>query len=221
MNLLSIPFPFLVIIIVALFFVLSVIFVAEKIRKNLGLGRVNSSMIRMPYSKSVEEALKQVIAETNFPVALDIVVEHIGKIPDVYITTEKKYFSRLIKLAERHISGKYELREEDYLIFHHGGETQALTCELERDDALKTDLSAIDMSEVNEIGEGAVVRMVFVPHRKTNIYMFFSAPSQFQLREIVEKAAATFKGKGCRVPKNREVTMAEFNSPDFLYKAAK
>jgi hypothetical protein len=72
----------------------------------------------------------------GFPAALDLAVEHLGKNPDIYITTEKRYFPKLKRLAEKSAPGKYEVREDDYLVFHHGGYYEVLTGELTKDDAL-------------------------------------------------------------------------------------
>ncbi|MFA4999379.1 MAG: hypothetical protein WC519_01485 [Parcubacteria group bacterium] len=218
MNNLFVPF---ILSIVALLFVVTLIFAVKGIKKRISLSYVKSGMIKMPYSEEAEKGVKAIVNTANFPIAIDLVIEHIGKTSDIYVTTEKRYFSRFQKLAEKNISQKYEIREEDYLVFHHGGFTEALACEMNKEEALQTSFRGIDMSKVNEIGEGAAVRMIFIPGREATIQMFFSAPSQFQLREIVEGAAAAFKGKGCHVPKNKELAIAEFNSPDFLYKAAK
>lgn len=218
MNQLSVP---LIFTITALALILTIFFAAKNIKRRYGLSRVNSSMIKMRYSEQTEREAKAIVAAAGFPVALDLAVEHLGKVPDIYITTEKKYFSRLIKLAGKNALSGYEIREEDYLVFHPGGFYEVLTGETSKEDALQTDFKAIDLSKVNEIGEGAAIRMVFTPKKKANIAMFFSAPSQFQLREIVESAVSPFKGKGCRIPKNRESVIADFNSPDFLYRAAR
>ncbi len=218
MNQLSVP---LISVTAALVLVLGLLFAVRSIRRKQGLRTVSSSMIRMPYSEQAEGAAKEIISASGFPAALDLAVEHLGKNPDIYITTEKRYFPKLKRLAEKSAPGKYEVREDDYLVFHHGGYYEVLTGELTKDDALGISFRDIDLSKVNEIGEGAAIRMVFIPKKKAKISMFFSAPSQFQLREIVEGAVQPFKGKGCRIPKDREAEIAEFNSPDFLYKAAK
>jgi hypothetical protein len=218
MNQLFVP---LVLAMTALAFVLTFLFTVKNIKRKYGLSRVNSSMIKMRYSEQAEKEAKDIIAAAGFPVALDLAVEHLGKVPDIYITTEKKFFSRLKKLAGKNALSGYEIKEEDYLVFHPGGFYEVLTGEMDKEDALQTEFKAIDLSKVNEIGEGAAIRMVFAPKKKANIVMFFSAPSQFQLREIVESAVSPFKGRGCRIPKDKEAVIAEFNSPDFIYRAAR
>jgi len=218
MNQLSVP---LILIITAAGLVLAIAFAVKAVKKKYGLRQANSSMVRVPYSEQSEAKAKKIISAANFPIALDLAVEHLGKKPDIYITTEKKHFPKLLKLAGQCASGECEIKEEDYLVFHHGGFYEVLVGEMERDDALNLNFKAVDLSKVNEIGEGAAIRMIFIPKKKVRISMFFSAPSQFQLREIVEGAITPFKGKGCRVPKNRESAIAEFNSPDFLYRAAR
>lgn len=217
MNQLFVPLIWAIPIVI----VLAVLVLAIRtIKRKAVLSRANSSMMKIPFSPQTEAKAKAIIRGADFPVALDFVLEHIGNMPDIYLSTERRYFDRLIKLVKREAFQEYEI-EEDYLVFHHGGFYEILTGEMEKDEALMINLQAIDLSEVNEIGEGIAIRMIFIPKRKVRMSMLFSAPSQFQLREIVETAITPFKGRGFRIPQSREAAIAEFNSPDFLYEAAK
>jgi hypothetical protein len=217
MDQLSLPFFGIVIAISVVF----LFYATRKIRRMLGLARTNSNMIKIAFSSDAEGKIKSIIGAAKFPLIFDMVIEHIGGKPDIYLSSMKKDFSKLIKSAESVISGDYKIREDDYLIFHHGGESEVIGCELERDEALSMDFGSIDLSKVNEIGEGAAIRMVFISGKKVPVHMFFSAPSQFQLREIIEGATAPFKGKGCKVLKNKEAVLRDFNSPDFINRTSR
>jgi len=217
MNQFSLPFLIIVIVLFAVF----VFYAGKKIKRSLGLSRTNFSMVKLPCLSEMQEGIKNVINSADFPLALDVVVEHIGRTPDIFISSLNKNFSKLVKELNKNVFGRYEIRKEDYLIFHHGGEYEVLACDMAKEDALSIDFSSIDMSKVNEIGEGAAVRMVFVPGRDVSVQMFFSAPSQFQLREIISGVTESFKGNNCKVPKNKDFVIKDFNSPDFLYRVAK
>jgi uncharacterized protein (UPF0333 family) len=200
---------------------LAIIFLAiRKIKRKVGLSHTNSSMVKLPYSEKAEEAIKIVINRAKFPIALDLAVEQIGKATDIYISTEKKYLKRLTKTLLKNGLGELDL-QEDYLVFHHDGVYEILTGDMSKDQALNIKFGAIDFSKVNEIGEGSTIRMLFLPKKGVRASLLFSAPSQFQLREIVSTVVSSLQGVNLYVPKSREEAIAEFNSPDFLFKATK
>jgi hypothetical protein len=212
---------FLIIFITTFVIIAVVVFLAiRRMKRKIGLSHANSNMIKLPYSPQAETAVKNILDNVGFPIAIDLVVEHIGKTPDIYISTEKKYLRSLIKLADKNTLNGYEL-QEDYLVFHQSGVYEILIGEITKDEARNIDLGAIDFSEVNEIGEGASARMLFVPGKNVKMFLLCSAPSQFQLREIVSAVTSSFGGISFHVPKSRDEAVAEFNSPDFLSKAAK
>jgi hypothetical protein len=213
---------YLLFLIITIVLFMSFIFYAgKKIKRRLGLARTNFSMLRLSCSEKSQEEIKSVIDSIKFPVALDLVVEHIGRKADIFISSLNKDFPKLRKKVRENVSEHYEVREDDYLVFHHGGEYEVLACDMPREEAFDIDLVSVDMSKVNEIGEGAVVRMVFVLGCDVSVQMFFSAPSQFQLREIIKGVTNSFKGNNCKVPKNKDLVIKDFNSPDFLYRVGK
>lgn len=211
--------PFLIIPAVLLFAALMFLF--RSVKRKATLSKLNSDMIIIPFSRENISGVKKIISSVNFPVVADIAMAHIGKAPNIYLSSMKKDFPKIKKVADNLFPGGYGIEEEDYSVFHHGGFHEALSCEMERSEAAEFDFSSMDFSKVNEIGEGAAIKMAIIPGKKVNIRMIFSAPSQFQLREIVNSVAAPFKGRGCRAPKNKDIAVKDFNSPDFIRRAVK
>ncbi len=214
MNYILIFFAF-VIVLIGILFLIKVALSTKKINK---VNNTNQTVIKVSYSPSTEKEVKKIIHMADFPIAIDLAVEHIGKEINMYITAKQKNAIYLKRLVKNHITCEYELKEEDYLVFHHGGETQLLICEMDKSDALQLNFGKIDFSKINTIGESAVLRMIFIPNKKVNIQMIFSAPSKSQLKEIAESMSSVLKNYDCRVSPNKALAIEEFNSPDFLYK---
>ena len=163
--------------------------------------------------------VKEFILTAEFPFALDVAVEHLGNEPAAFLTVN----DRNINQARRKLYdlfGEENVRESDgYMVLYHAGVYDALHAEMARDEFESFDLQRLNFSEVNEIGEGLAFRFHNGASKDTiGIDAIFSAPSQFQLREIRDSAGEALRGYGYGRPKDVPNFVSDFNYHSFLRK---
>lgn len=172
--------------------------------------------VTIPFHE-ITHKIKEFILTAEFPFAFDVAVEHLGTDPDVYVTVNDKNI-RIARKRLHSLFGENNIVESDgYMVIYHAGEYDAFHAEVPKDEFKTVDLSRLNFSEVNEIGEGLVFRF----HNGKDagvigIDSVFSAPSQFQLREIRDSAGEMFRGYGYGRPKDVPKFVSDFNYHDLL-----
>lgn len=167
----------------------------------------------------IASGLKEFILTADFPFALDVAVEHLGNEPIIYVTVNDRHMNK----ARHRLSdlfGEKNIRESDgHVILYHAGEYDALHAEIARDEFESFDFLNLNFSEVNEIGEGLAFRFHNgISGEIIGIDAIFSAPSQFQLREIRSSAGEALRGWGWGRPKDVPKFVSDFNYHSFLRK---
>jgi len=174
--------------------------------------------IENPFCEITSE-LKEFILTADFPFALDVAVEHLGSEPIIYVTVNDRHMDK-VRRRLNDLFGKKNIRESDgHVILYHAGEYDALHAEIARDEFESFEFSNLNFSEVNEIGEGLAFRFHNgISGEIIGIDTIFSAPSQFQLREIRNSAGEALRGWGWGRPKDVPKFVSDFNYHSFLRK---
>jgi len=146
--------------------------------------------------------LNKVLASITPPFTLEVVVSQLGKTKSFYLTLPSGRSKKAVDaLGARQI--------DDYDLYYPGG---AVVGGYASGESSLKDFSAdsIDFSEVNEIGEGAVVQ--FVIKKKSNdrlvanIRTLVSAPSSYQAKEIFTQIKNSFA----------DMNLTEIKSAEFI-----
>lgn len=148
------------------------------------------------------DSVDKVLEIVHLPFVLEVAVDQLGHGPICYIAVAAKHSKRVLnELSAEEIS--------DYELYYPGGVHMGAYLKGERALA-DMDISKIDFSEVNEIGEGAVVQFVF--HKKVgekfevNIRILVSAPSSYQAKEILSRIKSSMPS----------VKLVEVSNTEFL-----
>jgi hypothetical protein len=164
-----------------------------------------------------EAAAADFLKKADFPVAFDIVIQHLGTERENFFVVAREDAEKAELMIKDFWPQAVVSRSGDYLIFHHGGFYDAFRTSIPEHEFGGHDISAVDLSRVNELGEGAVVRFFRDPSDKDTdikILGLFSAPSQYQLREMEDIATMSFKGRKIYSPKNKEEVFRAFGSAE-------
>lgn len=166
--------------------------------------------IRFPDLKII----KSILSEINFPYALDFVVENLGSDVSIYISVRDSNIQRLKQFfANKNIS--YQ-EFDDYLVMNSSGVWDALTARINKDDLLDFDFRSVNFSDINAVGEGAVLRIINSENNLFTIEIIASASADFPMREIRDTLASPFRNYGLEHPKNMSAFFKKFNSPNYL-----
>jgi hypothetical protein len=133
----------------------------------LGEGKLNSNLF----------------SQLKLPFAIEVAVKQFGKSSALYLIVPR---AKALKISEE--LGVKEV--PDYDLYSPGG--VHIGAYLKGSGSVSDiNTEKIDFSEVNEIGEGAVVQLIFNSKRKgkfdTNVRALISAPSQYQAKEIFSR----------------------------------
>lgn len=167
--------------------------------------------------ENVINDLLKILRTTRFPFILEIAVHHLGKEKNYYLAAAERYEKQLLKVLKKRLP-QADLREaEDYYVFHHDGEVVAAYAELNGEEKLVGfDWSRIDFSKVNEVGEGAVVQVLFNASPKkagkgAELRLMASAPSLYQAKEILDAMTVAFAGLKLKTPQNINLFIHKLN----------
>jgi len=162
-----------------------------------------------------KEKLAEIFKRINFPSALEIVVQHLGKEPNYYLVFPEKYFKRARFLLNGGFPGIQAKEVDDYALFHHAGETAGAYGEaLDNDKFFNLDFKRIDFSKVNEVAESALIQILFNPFKKERrfeIRFLSSAPSLYQAKEILGAIVSAFGEYKIREPQNKKLFINKVN----------
>jgi len=99
------------------------------------------------------DSVGKVLETVRLPFAFEVAVDQLGYSPSCYIAVLAKHARKV----ENELNAK---EVSDYELYNHGGVHMGAYLK-GRGALADVDISKIDFSEVNEIGEGAVVQFVF------------------------------------------------------------
>lgn len=156
------------------------------------------------------DSVGKVLEIVRLPFVFEVAVDQLGHSPSSYVAVAAKHSGRVLKeLNAKEVS--------DYELYYPGGVHVGAYLKGERALA-DMDISKIDFSEVNEIGEGAVVQFVF--HKKVgekfevNIRVLASAPSSYQAKEILSRIKSSMPSAKLVEVSNTEF-LTRVNSREF------
>jgi len=157
-------------------------------------------VLEVPNDKAKD--LKKLLTAVTPPFTLEVAVSQLGKDKSFYITLPAGRAGSV----ESALGAK---RVNDYELYYPGG--TVLGGYATGDDAVEdVNPDSIDFGAVNEIGEGAVVQLVFSKKRKgeflANVRTLVSAPSSYQAKEIISKIKKSLD----------HVKFTEVKSEDFI-----
>ena len=200
----------------ASFAAIVVVATLRAVRKSDGR-RKDAAVFSLLLDAREEEKAAEFIKKADFPLAFDIVIQHLGTERENYIIVAREDAERADRAIRDFWPQSPISLSGDYLIFHHGGFYDAFRTSIPEHEFGGHDISAVDLSRVDELGEGALVRFFRDPNEKNSdikILGLFSAPSQYQLREMEDIATMSFKGRKIYTPKNKEEVFRAFGSAD-------
>lgn len=160
--------------------------------------------------------LLETLSTVNFPFVLELAIHHLGKKKNCYLAVSEQHKNQLLGLLKKKLPEITLKEAEDYYVFHHGGKTVALWSELANNEKLLDfDWQEIDFSEVNEVGEGAVIQaFVNLPSKKTKgeveLRLVVSAPSLYQAQEILGLISRSFSKIKFKTPRNIDSFIRKF-----------
>ena len=203
--------PFFVtpnVIAIVLLVVLSAIGLRALVRR-IGGYKGTKGLVVLELDESMS-SVDKVLEIIRPPFALEVAVHQLGHSPSCYVAVPAKH--------ARGVLNKLNAKEvPDYELYYPGG--VHVGAYLKGEGALRDmDISKIDFSEVNEIGEGAVVQFVF--HKKsdnrfeTNIRILVSAPSSYQAKEILSRIKSSMPSLNSVEVSNKEF-ITRINSREF------
>ena len=166
---------------------------------------------KSPFTAKIEaddiNSIKELF-HSSAPFSVEIAVHHIGRNISIYASVPAKWETKAKQILDKAYPGRWS--ESDVsVIFHHGGEYDAASANFSKSKLDEIDLGAIDFSAVNEIGEGASV-LIQKEGSDFALYAVASAPSQFQLREIMASLVGSLKKVDCRMARDKAEIAAKF-----------
>lgn len=170
-------------------------------RRREGSYKRGKGFVVLELKKNVDSVGK-ILETVRLPFTFEVAVDQFGHSPNCYIVVPAKH--------SRKIKDELDAKEvADYELYYPGG--VHMGAYLKGEGALTDmDISKIDFSEVNEIGEGAVVQFVFRNKRdgkfEVNIRILVSAPSSYQAKEIFSRIKSSMPS----------VKLVEISSKEFL-----
>ncbi len=160
--------------------------------------------------------LLKIISEADFPVAIEIAVQHLGDKTEYYLSVSKENKKPVEKLLKKIMPDAEYEESDDYIIFHHGGHADGRYADLNKKDFEKIDIGKIDLSKVNEIGEGAAIQIIKNINEgeksAARIFVVASAPGKKQVKEIIKTIEGSeFIKKEMKEPKDINEFFDDFN----------
>lgn len=155
--------------------------------------------------------LNEIIKNLEPPFAFEIAIKHLGRDIGYYLAVPAGKMKGLnLKDAKA---------AHDYNIFHQGGSHTGVF--LKGILSLKDlNLANIDFSRINEIGEGAVVQLLFKEKGKANFRILVSAPTPYRVQEILFAMKPAFSDFKMVESKDkdfvRRVTYREFDDRELI-----
>lgn len=146
-----------------------------------GSRRRRKNFVIFEVSHSKVQDLAKILKTIAPPFTLEVAVSQLGKEKSFYIALP----AGRAKTLENVLGAK---RVEDYDLYYPGGAVSGGYASGE--ESIKSiNLDSVDFGEVNEIGEGAVVQLVFNKKSRegvsANVRVLASAPSSYQAKEII------------------------------------
>lgn len=162
--------------------VLTVLFVSGFMVLFRRVGGTRRDIVVLKFHENID-SVDKVLKIVHPPFVLEVAVDQLGHSPSSYVAVTAKRSKRILnELDVKEVS--------DYELYYPGG--VHIGAYFKGEGAIADiNMSKIDFSEVNEIGEGAVVQFVF--HKKVggkfkvNIRILVSAPSSYQAKEIFSR----------------------------------
>jgi len=157
------------------------------------------AVFKLPSDKVKD--LKSVLNSVGGQFTLEVAVSQLSKAKSFYLTLPVK--------RAKEVAAKFDAEKaEDYELYYPGGAVVGAYA-VHEGSPLKFNINAIDFSEINEIGEGAVVQVVVSKKTRkgfvVNLRTLISAPSSYQAKEIFSRIKTSLPGA-----KLREVKSGEF-----------
>lgn len=187
--------------------------VVRALRHRLFL-RKRFTLFEVPNSLFKDLKLADFFKKIPVPFVFEIAVHNLGK--------EIHYYLAVPMASIRSVVLIFNLREtSEYNIFHSGG--SHLGFYLKNDIEHTPDLSTIDFSAVNEVGEGVVVQFIVIAKgikKLANFRVLISAPTPYQAQEIAFGINSSLSGfKPVAASKNpaefiNKVTFREFDEDE-------
>jgi hypothetical protein len=143
--------------------------------------KTNRKFVILEVDSSKTKEINRVLSGVSPPFTLEVAVSQLGKQESVYIGLP----ANKAKKIKQSLDAKFI---RDYHPYYPGGFVVGGYAKSE-DSIENVSLDSIDFSEVNEIGEGAVVQ--FLVSKKSrgnllaNVRVLVSAPSSYQAKEIL------------------------------------
>jgi len=136
--------------------------------------------------KNIEKSLRA----TSLPAVFEVAINQIGDTPKYYLAVPSSNAEGIAKTLHAKIVDDYEL-------YYTNGEH--IGAYLKNDVSFSDfDIDSIDFSEVNEVGEGAVVQFILNKKQgeqfEANARVLVSAPSPYQAKEIMSSIKTSLKG---------------------------
>lgn len=174
--------------------------------------------IKLPFY-GIAPKIKDFILSADFPFAVDVAVAHLGNEPVVYVTVNDRNIGKVRQRLHGLFGGENVMESDGYIVLYSAGVYDALHAKMSKDEFESFDLLKLNFSEVNEIGEGLAFRFHNAEQKESvGVDVIFSAPSQFQLREIRDSAGEALRGYGYGRPKDVPNFVSDFNYHAFLRK---
>ncbi|MDD5710654.1 MAG: hypothetical protein PHV43_00930 [Candidatus Colwellbacteria bacterium] len=159
------------------------------LRHSLYLNRRHLIILRID-PRLVTDRIGDFLGSIRPPFTFEAAVHYLGREVNYYVVLPRK--------RARELMAREGINEvDDYDLFHHGGEH--LGAYLKGGEVCPAiDVGKIDLSKVNEIGEGVAIQMVFGRRRgrklMANFRILVSAPSNYQAKEILAAIKPSFPG---------------------------
>ena len=171
------------------------------LRRIGGTHRGGNGFVIFKLSEDINN-IDKVINAIQLPFVFEVAVDQLGRELSYYVAVSAKHSKRVInELGASEVS--------DYEFYHPQG--VHIGAYLKGGvDVVGMDISKIDFSSVNEVGESVVVQFVF--HKKTgsgietNIRVLTSAQSSYQAKEIMSRIKSSMSS----------VKLIDVNSADFI-----
>ncbi len=148
------------------------------------------------------------LLQGEVPFAIEIAVHHIGKDIALYASVPAELSGKAKISLDKAYPGNWS--ESDIsVVFHHGGQYDAASASFGQEKFEDMDMHSVDFSSVNEIGEGASIKI----EKENNGFMLSviaSAPSQFQLREIMTGLVSSLRKVDCYMARDKAEVAARF-----------
>lgn len=194
----------IVILVVLAFLGMSQLFIVLGVNRNRG-----GKQVVLELGADADD-ITNLLASLSPPFSFEVAVSQLGKDPKYYVSVPARLAGKAMdKLDAKEV--------DDYDVYYTNGVNIGVYLKGEGsfDDL---DVSKIDLSEVNEIGEGAVVQFLFNKKKRgkyeANGRILVSAPSAYQAKEIMTRIRSSLSGFKFVEVKNAEF-MNRINSRKF------